>query len=238
MGCFSGVESTWASQLDVGRTHIATKGTVQSGLVLNLDAGASSSYSGIGNTWTDLSGSGNNGTLVGGVGYAATNGGSLTFNGSSQYVSGSIATINSWSMCLWYFSTDITSKSVFYTFSGTTTATGLGFGGTFDANTNNRWYFLDGTNIFSSANTAITTNTWYYLVVTKSSTTYNLYTNGSLSLNTTGVDLSLTQYNLARRGNGEWYSKGNIAQASIYNRALSAAEVSQNYNALKSRYGI
>ncbi len=46
MGCFSGVEQTWASQLDVGRTHIATKGTVQSGLVLNLDAGASSSYSG------------------------------------------------------------------------------------------------------------------------------------------------------------------------------------------------
>jgi hypothetical protein len=55
MGCFSGVESTWASQLDVGRTHIATKGTVQSGLVLNLDAGASSSYSGIGTTWNDLS---------------------------------------------------------------------------------------------------------------------------------------------------------------------------------------
>ena len=55
MGCFAGVEQTWASQLDVGRTHIATKGTVQSGLVLNLDAGASSSYSGIGNTWSDLS---------------------------------------------------------------------------------------------------------------------------------------------------------------------------------------
>jgi hypothetical protein len=61
-----------------------------------------------------------------------------------------------------------------------------------------------------------------------------------LSLNTTGVDLSLTQYNLGRRGSliDNWYSKGNIAQASIYNRALSSAEVSQNFNALRGRFGV
>ena len=61
MGVFAGIEPTWAAQTDVGRTHIATKGIVQSGLVLNLDAGVSSSYPGSGTTWTDLSGNGNDG---------------------------------------------------------------------------------------------------------------------------------------------------------------------------------
>ena len=213
---------------------------ITDGLVLCLDAANRKSYPTTGNTWTDLSGLGNNGTLQNGVGYTGSNGGSLSFDGVDDYVSGSIPTINSWSMCLWYLSTDITSKAVFYPFSGTTTANGLGFGGSFSVDTVNRWYFFDGVNTFSNSNTAVTTNVWYNLVVTKSSTTYNLYKNGSLSLNTTGVDLSLTQYNLGRRGSlgGEWYSKGNIAQASIYNRALSASEIRQNYNATKSRYGI
>jgi hypothetical protein len=209
---------------------------VRDGLVLNVDAGASISYPGSGTTWSDISGRGNNGTLTNGPTYSSANSGSIVFDGTNDYVSGSIPTLNNWSMCLWYRSTDITSQVVFYPFSGTTGANGLGFGGTFDVSTNNRWYFFDGTNIFSSSNTAITTNVWYYLVVTKSSTTYNLYTNGSLSLSGSGVDLSLTQYNLGRRGDNLWYVNGQIAQASIYNRALSAAEVLQNYNALLPRF--
>lgn len=211
---------------------------VTDGLVLCLDAGNSKSYPGSGTTWTDLSGNGNNGTLVNGVGYNSNNVASLVFDGSNDYVSGNITTINSWSMCIWYLSTDITSQAVFYPFSGTTSSNGLGFGGTFDINIVNRWYFFDGTNIFSSINTAITTNIWYNLVVTKNSTIYNLYTNGSLSLNGSGVNLSLTQYNLGRRGDNQWYSKGNISQVSIYNRALSAQEIQQNYNALKGRFDL
>ena len=190
-------------------------------------------------TWLDVSGQLNNGTLFNSPTFSSTNSGSIVFNGTTQYVAGSIATINSWSMCLWYLSTDITSQAVFYPFSGTTTASGLGFGGTFDASTVNRWYFFDGTNAsFSSANTAVTTNVWYNLVVTKSSTTYNLYTNGTLSLTGTGVDLALTQYNLGRRGDAVWYARGNIAQASIYNRALTAEEVNQNFQALRGRFGV
>ena len=212
---------------------------IKDGLVLCLDAANPKSYPGTGTTWTNLSGAGNNGTLTNGPTYNTSNNGYMAFDGTDDYVSGSMPTINSWSMCLWYLSTDITSKVVFYPFSGTTTGTGLGFGGTFDATTTNKWYFFDGTSgTMSNSNTAITTNVWYNLVVTKSLTTYNLYTNGSLSLNTTGVDLSLTQYNLGRRGDAAWYSKGNISQASIYNRALTATEIKQNFEALRGRYGI
>jgi hypothetical protein len=63
MGVMYGVNPTWGAQTNEGRTHIATKGVVQSGLVLNLDAGVLSSYPGSGNTWTDLSGNGRTGTL-------------------------------------------------------------------------------------------------------------------------------------------------------------------------------
>ena len=55
---------------------------VTAGLVLNLDAGNTSSYSGTGNTWTDLSGRGNHGTLVNSVTYSSSNQGYFVFNGN------------------------------------------------------------------------------------------------------------------------------------------------------------
>ena len=59
---------------------------VSDGLILYLDAARTSSYPGTGTTWTDLTGNGNNGTLVNGVGYSADNGGALVFDGSNDYV--------------------------------------------------------------------------------------------------------------------------------------------------------
>lgn len=208
------------------------------GLVLYLDAGNAASYPGSGTVWTDLSGSGNNGTLTNGPTYSSADGGSIVFDGSNDFVSGSISTLTSWSISLWYYSTDITSKLVFYPFSGTATSSGLGFGGSFDVNTINRWYFFDGTTTLSSPNNSISINTWYNLVVTKTGTSYDLYTNGSLSLRATGTNLSLTQYNLGRRGDNNWYAAGRISQALIHNRAITSTEVTQNYNAVKGRYGL
>ena len=54
---------------------------VTNGLVLNLDAARQNSYAGSGTTWRDLSGNGNTGTLVNGVGYTGSNGGSLVLMG-------------------------------------------------------------------------------------------------------------------------------------------------------------
>ena len=63
MGVFAGITNSWFNQTDSGRTWASTNRVVQSGLVLNLDAGASTSYPGSGTTWTDLSGNGNTGTV-------------------------------------------------------------------------------------------------------------------------------------------------------------------------------
>jgi hypothetical protein len=60
---------------------------VTDGLVLALDAANSLSYPGSGTTWTDLSGKGNNGTLVNGPTFSPTNGGSIVFDGTNDYIS-------------------------------------------------------------------------------------------------------------------------------------------------------
>lgn len=55
------------------------------GLVLHLDAANLNSYTGTGTTWFDLSGNGNDGTLVNGVGYFEDNQGSMVFDGVDDY---------------------------------------------------------------------------------------------------------------------------------------------------------
>jgi len=211
---------------------------VTSGLVLALDAADKLSYPGTGTTWRDLSGNNNTGTLTNGPTFSAANMGSIVFDGTNDYVSGNLTTLSDWTISIWYYSNDITTNSVYYPVGGTSSSNGLGFGGNFNVNTQNRWYFFDGSNELSHANPNIVINKWYNLVVTKSSTSYNLYTNSLLSLSTTGINLSLTQYNLGRRGDGLWYVNGRIAGTLFYNRALSATEVLQNYNVTKYRFGL
>lgn len=63
-----------------------TGNIVTSNLVLNLDAGNSLSYPGTGTTWTDLSSSGNNATLVNGAGFSSADGGAITFDGTNDTV--------------------------------------------------------------------------------------------------------------------------------------------------------
>jgi hypothetical protein len=83
---------------------------VTNGLVLSLDAADRNSYSGTGTAWNDLSGNGNNGSFVNSPTFSGSNGGSLNFNGSSNYTTfGDIldfgvnsATIISWINLLWF----------------------------------------------------------------------------------------------------------------------------------------
>jgi hypothetical protein len=60
--------------------------TVTNGLVLCLDAADKNSYSGTGTTWTDLTGNGNNGTLTNGPTFNSANGGSISFDGTNDYI--------------------------------------------------------------------------------------------------------------------------------------------------------
>ena len=77
----TGLGTYYASEFNENLVDI-----VRNGLVLNLDAGNLSSYSGSGTIWTDVSGKGNTGTLANGPTYNSANGGYIIFDGSNDYV--------------------------------------------------------------------------------------------------------------------------------------------------------
>ena len=210
---------------------------VTNGLVLCLDAGNSKSYPGSGTTWTDLSGNGNTGTLFNTPTYSSANGGSLDFDGSNDYSTinlsktsiGSNLTFSIWIRCIAGFP----EQGIFQIADGLTSGTPwvlLQRPNT----TTVRWY-LDG-------NYRITNNlsdlTYVNLTITYNGTTWIAYKNG-ISDGTYIGNLGTNSGNSIWLGNGyNGFFRGNIAQVSIYNRALTAAEIQQNYNALKGRYGL
>ena len=245
MGVYAGVETIWGAQTNQGRTHIATKGIVQSGLVLNLDAGVSSSYPGSEDIWTDLSGNGNTGTLTNmdGTNFNSANGGSLVFNGSDEYVTfvSNPSLTNQITVEVWV---QLSSTSP--------TGTGwiLGREGSYRmlyassrftwvcATTNNGWYST-GTNINATSVTPYTQT--YQVVGTYDGSNNRIYVNGELKntgANISGNILTTGNYNLMRSDVGVEYGKGNLYSHKLYNRGLTATEIQQNYLATKSRYGL
>ena len=227
--------------------------TITDGLVLCLDAANAKSYPGSGTTWSDLSGNGNNGTLVNGVGYSGDNLGSLSFDGVDDYVncgnSSSLNILNQLTISCWILFTNSPNSSgnpsivdkwdyvnnrrsyVLGTENGSLT-TYVSYDGSFG----NRIVCVD---------TAPTLNVWINLVMTYDNQTLRLYKNSSFITSSSYnqvrnlYDNQLTNpYLMSNHGlvSNVTHLSGNLAQVSIYNRALTAAEVSQNYNALKSRY--
>jgi hypothetical protein len=241
LGVYGGIERNWAALTNTGRTHIATKGVVQSGLVLNLDAGVSRSYGGSGTTWTDLSGNGNTGTLVNGPTYSSANGGALSFDGADDYasISGSI-TVSEVTFSVWLKRNGTQVDFTGILNSRGTNASGMIFSysyGTLGYIWNEGEYFFD-------SELTPPDDAWCMCVLTVTSTEAKFYLGQSSGIttatNTTehgsttldALKLAVDDVGLSRNFNGS------IAQASIYNRALSAAEVQRNFLAMRGRFGI
>jgi hypothetical protein len=247
MGAYAGVEPTWAAQTNAGRTHIATKGVVQSGLVLNLDAGASTSYPGIGTTWTNLSGSGI-GTLTNGPTYSSANGGSIVFDGTDDFINcGNILN----------FTTESFTFNIFFYLTSTTTNQAgqspvLFYKGDFQQN----GYYCQvstsvsfvtnqsGANQTTVSTSALVVGGWNCVSIVRNGSSVTNYINGLNATSVAGTHINPTSssqnFTLSRYGSGGFLIYANIRIASFqaYNRALTAAEVSQNYNALRGRFGL
>ena len=226
---------------------------VMNGLVLCLDAANPKSYPGSGTTWTDLSGGGNNGTLTNGPTYSSSNGGSIVFDGVDDTSNfGNILQLGTESRtyCCWYKLNSTTQTDYASLISKTVNlSTGYRQALGFQSNGNfrvllrgqsNTLYDLDTTNPKVDLN-------WHYLVwVIDRSSIQSLYQD-NVFLNSLSIsDISGQNFQLNRplrigsyNSNTDTpilFFNGNISQVSIYNRALSAAEIQQNYNATKSRY--
>ena len=220
---------------------------ITDGLVLCLDAGNPKSYPGSGTTWTDLSGNGNNGTLVNGVGYSD---GYLSFDGSddkvtlpSNNVNGLSSGTTDFSILTWVKYNSTTAYTAFFekqNGAGQTVGTprlDLGWIGTtiylttYNSTSGNR---DPGT--FTYTNDP---ESWYHICLVCGNNYKRGYINGEEKLtgNTFTSNLPENDQNLGIGGNIRELN-GNIAQVSIYNKALTASEIQQNFNALRSRFSI
>jgi hypothetical protein len=230
-----------------GRISMLSAGSsiVTNGLVLNLDAGNPASYPGSGTTWTDLSGNGNNGTLTNGPTFDSANGGSIVFDGVNDLVNcgnnSSIQIVGDISILAWIKVTD------FSNYNGIVGKTTSHLPNPYD------YYLFQSTGQPSilrgdgvaygghTSNVSPSLGIWQYITVTMLGTQINHYLNGNFtSGGTTGVPISNGSNNLiiGNRSDNFTNFKGSIAITQIYNRALSATEVLQNYNAQKSRFGL
>jgi len=216
---------------------------VTNGLVLDLDAAKRDSYPGSGTSWRDISGLQNNGTLINGSIFDSNNAGSIVFDGVDDYVNiphNAIFNLTTAiTICIWY-KTSTTVDAYLTTKADDSFYLAIGPTGT---TANKMSFYLNGTSggwFQTLANAA--TGLWTQVTATWNGSTSNLYLNGILDNSGSRPGTMLTGTNPVyigyRPASPKPYYSGSISQTQIYNRALSAAEVLQNYNALKGRYGL
>ena len=221
---------------------------VTDGLVLCLDAGNTKSYPGSGTTWTDLISEVNNGTLVNGVGYNSDNGGSLVFDGVNDGVqlAGTNFSLNQMTISSWNFSSNYVQNGFMFektTNGSVNTQYSLFYNG--GNQIYYRTYGLSTTDlILSSATTYVINNKWNHIVATFDGTNKRIYVNGILRATSANLTGTVTQNTTGAAyigvyGNfGGYRFNGRISQTQLYNKALTASEIQQNFNALRSRFGI
>jgi hypothetical protein len=225
---------------------------VQDGLVLYLDAANTKSYPTTGTTWTDLSRSGNNGTLTNGPTFNSSNGGSIVFDGVDDYVSmieKNPPTINSTfpnGLSILFtiklanpFPSTIDGRTII-TRNSNNTGTNA-FNLSIQSNRKIRFWINSLSNVPFS-NTVLNVDQIYIGVITWDRSTAKFFLQGNLDSSTSYTPSpspsSLTNFNVGYWGTTGWQFPGSIYSILFYNRALSATEVLQNYNATKSRFGL
>ena len=245
----------FATQTDKMIFNRDYEGIITNGLVMNLDAGFTPSYPTTETTWYDVSSTGNNGTLTNGPTYSSSNGGSIVFDGVDDYVTVSNPssllnqnlTVSTWIKPS--TATNQISDIIDYDHCG---------GGPWvlqseDATTNRYYYFAyitpDGYQPSPGGfgvgrGVQLTNSVWQNLVFTKNGTSVIGYLNGVQQFSVTASNGNMT-------GNGSRplmlgagltcsnrQFKGDIPIVQIYNRTLSATEITQNFNAQKGRFGL
>jgi prepilin-type N-terminal cleavage/methylation domain-containing protein len=221
---------------------------INNGLVLHLDAGNPASYPGTGTTWFDLSGNGNNGTLVNGVGYNSSNGGSLVFDGVDDYATLSSSQIapgtGAFTWNFWAKTTKTLSTEYSILFSGTGSNSNYGVIGLDNRTSNGLVYYANAVRIRDS-NTSFGSNWWYMTFVgnggADGARNLTLYRNTIQAGSTYTFDYNFNSTTPIIGANHSSFAelmRGNISNVSYYNRALTPSEIQQNFNALRGRFGL
>jgi hypothetical protein len=213
---------------------------VTSGLVLHLDAANPRSYPGSGTAWNDLSGNGNNGTLINSPTYSSNNKGTIVFDGTNDYVSIPVSCNKTYFSINWwlYPNTRINAnQQMFFNIFNW---------GAFVFHTDSVGAVLIGTDLATRMSSTelpadtLITSIWQNFTFTFDNGIGKFYKNGLLIGTKSGIAISATNYTTFYIGiNGANTINGYLPSISIYsNKILSAAEITQNFEATRSRYGI
>jgi hypothetical protein len=221
-------------------------GVVFSGLQLYLDAANTTSYPGSGTTWFDLSGQGNDVAMQnsGSISYTSSGGGYFTLASNGYFNRASTTGIpigtSTYTMSVWVQWS-----------SGTWPVSGgmIGIGNSITTNLTNQfrtintnglvnyWYGND----LTATSTVSPASQWFNAVAQWDGTTRKIWVNGTeiASAGAAGLNVtsSLLQIGATNVGGSEPLS-GRIGQALVYNRALTATEIQQNYTVVRGRYGV
>jgi hypothetical protein len=214
-------------------------GLITDGLVLYLEG---SNYVS-GSTWNDLSGQGNNATLNGPT-FSSTNGGQFDFDGVNDFASSANASslnpTGQITLSMW-LSSDFPSGFRGAIMKSSSSAWTDGYG-IFQDGSGNFTFFV---NVYNDGHVVTVTRNAFTIrniVGVYDGTNLKLYENGSLiatgSSYSTAITNSSTPLNIGRGGGDDFYWDGLIGQVAIYNRGLSGAEVLENFNNTKTRFGL
>ena len=218
---------------------------VTDGLVLCLDAANTKSYSGTGTSWTDLSGNGNTGTLTNGPTYNSSNLGFFQFvTNNFAAIPNNVALDTQTPTVEVWVKTNATTQNGFWFEKGTVNSQYS----LFQAGGNILWRMIIGgsiRNLTTTTATYMNTSNWYQVVGTYTSGTRRLYINGVLvnfdtqtgTIATNSGGMSIGVYG-GFNGSRGYYYNGNLSSCKVYNRALTAEEIQQNFQATRGRYGI
>lgn len=223
---------------------------VTDGLVFWLDAANPRSYPGSGTVWNDMSGNNNSGSLTNGPTFSSANNGSIVFDGTNDYVSADknvflqLSGISTnFTIELWIYMSYYTAYSdlIGINVSGQVSSVSfklangyLSFGD---------WQIAQSYYTQVTSSVQVPTNQWIQAVFTKLGTVGSLYQNYNIVGSSTITNATITDLSentgIAGRRTGGVFFPGRISTIRIYNnKALSQAEVKQNYDALKGRYNL
>jgi hypothetical protein len=218
------------------------KSVVTRGLILSYDAGALDSYPQTGTSVFDLSTNSNTATLTNGPTFSTDNGGTFVLDGSNDYINAGSINLNR------DFTLEIIANMAddgsFGLFGQGITNTNAGMHIVYSNNSRGMIFALYSNDNDYGNNYRPTTGVWYHWVFAYNNSTYDkqFYANTVLQTPAASVENVYTgtgQFNI-----GAIYSSagspanGKIAVARAYSRVLSSTEISQNFNAQRSRFGM
>lgn len=206
-----------------------------------------------GNTvWKDVSGNSNNSSLVNtdSQNYFSTNAGYIQFDGTDDHVSISSPNANTrlqnnyQTVSFFVYITSVGPNSVAFLYAVGGNTNGVAIGWLADSV---RFFISNGaSNLNYPVNMTNALNTWMNItsIVDNINRTMTVYKNGSL----VGTSSQWTAFtppsstvvigNNSMTGNTGDRIKGRVANVLVYNRALTATEISQNYETDKSKFGL